>query len=144
VSDEKSPSVMAIEAHEELIQRIESGQTRIRALSIVTVVVAFLLAASYFSQIVLAFVGGQSVQTVDLLNPGLIALEVALLVLSAAWLYVGVVNYLFASRLGRQVTEIRAAERELEGRMGSKARQREGGPERSATDAAPGNAPGAG
>jgi len=105
---------MIIEAHEELIQRIESGQTRIRALSVITVVVAFLLAASYFSQIVLPFVGGQRFQTVDLQDPSLIVFEAALLVLSAAWLYVGVVNYLFASRLGKQVKEIREAERELE------------------------------
>src|SRR5271169_6124038 len=115
--DEKSPGVMIIEAHEELIQRIESGQTRIRFLSVITVIVAFLLVASYFSQIVLPFAGGQRYQTVDLLNPGLIVFEVALLVLSAAWLYVGVVNYLFASRLGRQVREIRKAERELEKRI---------------------------
>ena len=109
-----------LEAHEELIQRIESGQARIRALSIVTVVVAFLLAASYFSQIVLPFVGGERYQTVDLLNPSLIVFEVALVGLSAAWLYVGVVNYLFATRLGKQVREIRQAERELESRVTGK------------------------
>ena len=120
MSDEKSPAVMMLEAHEELIQRIESGQARIRALSIVTVVVAFLLAASYFSQIVLPFVGGERYQTVDLLNPSLIVFEVALVGLSAAWLYVGVVNYLFASRLGKQVREIRKAERELESRVTGK------------------------
>jgi hypothetical protein len=122
--DEKSPGVMIIEAHEELIQRIESGQTRIRFLSVITVVVAFLLAASYFSQIVLPFLGGERYQTVDLLNPGLLVFEVALLALSAAWLYVGVLNYLFAARLGRQVKEIRAAERELEGRITGKATDR--------------------
>ena len=117
MSEDKSPAVMIMEAHEELVQRIESGQTRIRFLSVITVVVAFLLAASYFSQILLPLAGGQRYQTVDLLNPGLITFELALLVLSAAWLYVGVVNYLFASRLGRQVREIREAERELEGRI---------------------------
>ena len=58
--------------------------------------------------------GGQRYHTVDLLDPSLIAIEVVFLVLSAAWLYVGVLNYLFASRLGKQVKEIREAERELE------------------------------
>ncbi len=111
---EKSPGVMMIEAQEELIEHIENGQSRIRFLSAITIVVAFLMAASYFSQIVLPFVGGDRYQTVDLLNPGLIVFEVTLLALSAAWLYVGTVNYLFASRLGKQVREIRAAERELE------------------------------
>jgi len=115
--NEKSPGVMIIEAQEELIQHIESGQARIRALSIITVIVAFLLAASYFSQIVLPFVGGDRYQTVDLLNPSLVVFEVALLALSAAWLYVGVVNYLFSTRIGKQVREIRAAERELEKRI---------------------------
>ena len=105
---------MIIEAHEELIQHIENGQIRIRTLSIITIVVALLLAASYFSQILVPFTGGQRYQTVDLLDPSLIAVEVVFLILSAAWLYVGVLNYLFASRLGRQVKEIREAERELE------------------------------
>ena len=111
---ERSPVVMIIEAHEELIQHIENGQIRIRTLSIITIVVALLLAASYFSQILVPFTGGQRYQTVDLLDPSLIAVEVVFLILSAAWLYVGVLNYLFASRLGRQVKEIREAERELE------------------------------
>ena len=105
---------MIIEAHEELIQHIENGQIRIRTLSIITIVVALLLAASYFSQILAPFTGGQRYQTVDLLDPSLIAVEVVFLILSAAWLYVGVLNYLFASRLGKQVKEIREAERELE------------------------------
>lgn len=105
---------MIIEAHEELIQHIENGQIRIRTLSIITIVVALLLAASYFSQILVPFTGGQQYQIVNLLDPSLIAIEVVFLILSAAWLYVGVLNYLFASRLGKQVKEIREAERELE------------------------------
>ena len=111
---ERSPVVMIIEAHEDLIQHIENGQIRIRTLSIITIVVALLLAASYFSQILVPFTGGQQYQTVNLLDPSLIAVEVVFLILSAAWLYVGVLNYLFASRLGKQVKEIREAERELE------------------------------
>jgi ABC-type branched-subunit amino acid transport system permease subunit len=113
-SKERSPVVMIIEAHEDLIQHIENGQIRIRTLSIITIIVAFLLGASYFAQIIVPFTGGAQYQTVNLLDPSLIALEVVFLILSAAWLYVGVLNYLFASRLGRQVKEIREAERELE------------------------------
>jgi hypothetical protein len=115
--DEKSPAVMIIEAHEELVQHIEQGQSRIRLLSVITIVVAFLLAASYFSQIVLPFVGGPRYETVDLLNPSLLVFEVALLALSAAWVYVGVVNFLFSTRLGKQVVEIREAERQLQKRI---------------------------
>lgn len=108
---------MRIEAHEEFIQHIENGQRRIKTLSVITVIVAAILVASYFSQILLPFVGGSRYQTVDLLNPSLIVTEVAVLILSAAWLYVGVVNYLFAARLGKQIREIRAAEREMEKRI---------------------------
>jgi hypothetical protein len=117
-SEEKSVGVMAIEAHEELIQHIESGQAKIRLLSIITIAVAFLLIASYFSQLLLPLVSSTSrYQTVDLLSPALIATEVVLVVLLAAWLYVGVINYLFAARLNRQILEIRAFERELEKRI---------------------------
>jgi hypothetical protein len=117
-SEEKSVGVMAIEAHEELIQHIESGQAKIRLLSIITIAVAFLLIASYFSQLLLPLVSSTSrYQTVDLLSPALIATEVVLVILFAAWLYVGVINYLFATRLNRQILEIRAFERELEKRI---------------------------
>jgi hypothetical protein len=47
-----------------------------------------------------------------------LALEVVLIFVTFAWLYVGVVNYLFASRLGRQIREARAKEREIETRLG--------------------------
>jgi hypothetical protein len=109
---------MVIDAHEELIQQLEAGQAKIRLLSVVTVVVAFLLVASYFSQIVLPFVSSTSrYQTVDLLSPALIATEVVLMALGAAWLYVGVVNYLFSARLNKRIREIRSYEMELMERM---------------------------
>lgn len=117
-NEEKSLGVMVIDAHEELIQQLESGQAKIRLLSVITVAVAFLLVASYFSQILLPFVSSSSrYQTVDLMSPTLIATEVILVVLGAAWLYVGVVNYLFSARLNRRIREIRAYEKELMGRM---------------------------
>src|ERR1700722_551778 len=95
---ERSPVVMIIEAHEDLVQHIENGQIRIRTLSIITIVVALLLAASYFSQNHEPIPGGQRYHTVARLVPPLIAVEVVFLILSAAWLYVGILNYLFASR----------------------------------------------
>jgi hypothetical protein len=115
---EKSLGVMVIDAHEELIQQLESGQAKIRLLSVITVAVAFLLVASYFSQILLPFVSGSSrYQTVDLMSPTLIATEVILAVLGAAWLYVGVINYLFSARLNKRIREIRSYEKELMERM---------------------------
>jgi hypothetical protein len=118
MSGEESPSRSLLEAHESFIQHVEAGRSRIRLLSVITVIVAFLLVASYFSQLVLPLVSPSArFQTVDLLNPSLIATQVLLIILVAAWLYVGVANYLFASRLGRSIREIRTAERELEKRI---------------------------
>ena len=55
--------------------------------------------------------------SVNLLDPTLLALEAVLIVVTFAWLYVGVVNYLFASRLGRQIKEARAKEKEIESKL---------------------------
>ena len=109
--------VAILDAHEEFVQHIESGQARIRVLSIITMVVAFLLLASYFDQVLTPFTTGTKVVTVNLLDPTLLALEVVLILVTFAWLYVGVVNYLFASRLGKQIKEARAKEKEIESRV---------------------------
>jgi len=112
------PSVEIIEAHGSFVKHIEDGQARMKALSIVTMAVAFLLLASYFDQVLTPFTTGTKVVTVNLLDPTLLALEVILILVTFAWLYVGVVNYLFASRLGRQIKEARAKEKEIESRLG--------------------------
>jgi hypothetical protein len=112
------PSVEIIEAHGSFVKHIEDGQARMRALSLVTMVVAFLLLASYFDQVLTPFTTGTKTVTVNLLDPTLLALEVVLILVTFAWLYVGVVNYLFASRLGRQIKEARAKEKEIETRLG--------------------------
>lgn len=109
--------VAILDAHEEFVQHIESGQARIRVLSIITIVVAFLLLASYFAQVLTPFTTGTKTVTVNLLSPTLLALEVVLIMVTFAWLYVGVVNYLFASRLGRQIKEARGKEKEIEKRI---------------------------
>ena len=109
--------VAILDAHEDFVQHIESGQSRIRSLSIITIAVAFLLLASYFYQILTPFTTKTTTVTVNLLDPTLIGLEAVLILVTFAWLYVGVVNYLFASRLGRQIKEARAKEKEIEGRL---------------------------
>jgi hypothetical protein len=111
------PSVEIIEAHGSFVQHIEDGQTRMKTLSIITIVIAFLLLVSYFDQILTPFATGTRYVQVDLLDPTLLALEVLLIVVTFAWLYVGVVNYLFASRLGRQIKEARAKEKEIESKL---------------------------
>ena len=112
------PSVEIIEAHGSFVKHIEDGQARMKALSLVTMVVAFLLLASYFDQVLTPFTTGTKVVTVNLTDPTLLALEVVLILVTFAWLYVGVANYLFASRLGRQIKEARAKEKEIESKLG--------------------------
>jgi uncharacterized membrane protein (DUF485 family) len=111
------PTVAIDEAHEDFAQHIETGSGRIRTLSVLTLVVSVLLLASYFSQLLLPFVTGQRTVTVNLVDPSLLVFEVLIIMLTLAWLYVGAVNYLFSTRLGRQVKEARAKEREIEKRI---------------------------
>lgn len=115
---ELEPSVQIIEAHGSFVRHIEDGQARMKALSLITMVVAFLLLASYFDQVLTPFTTGTKVVTVNLLDPTLLGLEVVLILVTFAWLYVGVMNYLFASRLGKQIREARAKEKEIEGKLG--------------------------
>jgi hypothetical protein len=114
---DRSPGALFIEAHEEFAQHIEASQRRIRSLSAVTLVVAVFLSASYVSQMVYPFVFGQSVVSVNLLDPSLLVLEFAALLLTFAWIYVGATNYLFATRLGKMVRAARVAEKELERKL---------------------------
>ncbi len=104
--------------HEEFVQHLEGGQRRIRVLSLLTLVVAVLLSASYFSQIVYPYVSGESVVSVNLRDPSLIASEVLVLLLAFAWIYVGATDYLFATRLGRLVKAARKAEKEMAAEAG--------------------------
>ncbi len=109
--------VAILDAHEEFVQHIESGQARIRVRSVITMFVACLALASNFHQVLTPFTTGTKVVTVNLADPTLLALEAVLIAVTFAWLYVGVVNYLFSSRLGRQIREARAKEREIESKL---------------------------
>lgn len=114
-----SPGVMYIEAHEEFVQHIEAGERRMRSLSLITVAVAALLSLSYVAQIVLPFATGATSVTVNVNDPTLLAFELLLLLLTLAWLGVGLRNYRFATRLGTMVKQARTAERELEKKLES-------------------------
>jgi hypothetical protein len=115
--DKGDARVAAIEAHEDFLQHVEDGRSKIRLLSVITVVVAFLLAASYAYQLLLPLATGTKVVEVNLTDPALIASEVVFLILAGAWLYVGILNYLFSTRLGRSIQKARAMEREVERRI---------------------------
>ena len=106
--EDNDPGVMAIEAHEDFLEHVERGGSKIRSLSRVTVPVASLLTISYLLQLVVfPFLLGVRAQTVDLVDPTLMAFEAGLLALTLAWLYVGVRDYRFATKLAKQIREIR-------------------------------------
>jgi len=106
---ERGPEIL--DAHQELVRHIEQGASKMRALSIITVVVAAVLAASYLSQLALTFTGTKTV-TVTLTDPVNIAAELVVLALTLVWLYVGVRDLRFSWRIKR---EIRAARTKEEG-----------------------------
>jgi len=119
LTEERHPGVMAIETYEEFLQRVEAAGSKIRVLSGVTIFVALLLAATYVSQLlVVPFLLGVTTQTVNLVDPTLIAFESGLLILVLIWLYVGVRGYWFMTKLARQIREIRSVQSELAKRIG--------------------------
>lgn len=103
-----------LELREEVLQRVETVGTKIKRLSLVTMFVAVALALGFVFQIALPYAGGSATQTVNLTDPALVALEVILTILALAWLYVGVSDYRFTTRLSRSIQKARALEGEIE------------------------------
>ena len=116
MSDEKERGPEIIDAHQELVRHIEQSAGRIRILSIATVVVAAVLAVSYVSQLALPFTGTTTV-TVNLSDPVNIATELVVLALAVIWLYVGVQDLRFSSRLKGKIRAARSRENEIQGRI---------------------------
>jgi hypothetical protein len=114
--DERNDAVEVIEAHRDLVNQLEKSSGRMRALSLVTVMVAAILSLAYASQLALGL-GGTTTVTVNLTDPVNEASEVVVLALAIAWLYVGVSDYLFSTRVGRAVARARMNERDLEKRL---------------------------
>jgi hypothetical protein len=112
MAEEKERGPEIIEAHQDLVGHVERGASKMRALSIVTVVVALSLSLSYLAELVLPFFG-PSVQSVNLADPGLRALELVVLALALVWLYVGVRDLRFSSRMKREIHEARLKEKEV-------------------------------
>jgi preprotein translocase subunit SecE len=111
------PRVEIIELHEEFVQNIELGSTRIRNLSILTMAVAFLLFVLYLDQLLIPIVTGEQLVTVNLRDPVLIVTEIVLLVLTFAWLYVGAINFLFSRKMNKAIRIARIKEMEIEARI---------------------------
>jgi hypothetical protein len=103
-----------IEIREEVLQRVENVGGRIKRLSILTLFVSGLLAASYLAEIILPYAGGSAIQTVNLKDPGLVAFELFLTFMVLLWFYVGLSDYRFVRHLSSLVARARAKERDLE------------------------------
>lgn len=117
-----SPVVKAIELHEDFVQHVEYGSTRIRILSVTSVVVAAFLVVSYAYQLVVApFVLGMQSVTVNLVDPLLVGTEIFLTALASLWLVLGITEYRFTSRMFKAIREIRAEEKKMEEKITARA-----------------------
>jgi hypothetical protein len=112
-----------LEIHEEFLQRVETGSAKIRTLSVITIAVSALLAVLYVYEVASPFLSGETVVMVNLRDPGLVTLELLLIVLALVWLYVGVRDYRYVARLARSIRQARALEsaleREISGNQGN-------------------------
>ena len=116
MSDDREKGPQIIDAHQELVRHIEQGAGRIRILSILTVVVAALLAVSYVSQLALPLTGTTTV-TVSLTDPSNVAIEVVVLALALVWLYVGANDLRFSWRMKGEIRTARAKEKDIQDRI---------------------------
>jgi len=74
--EDKDPNVSAIELQEEFMQHMESGGRKIRTLALLAVIAGGFFSVSYFVQlVVLPYMLGVTSQTVNLVDPTLMALE---------------------------------------------------------------------
>jgi hypothetical protein len=116
MSDEKEMGPEIIDAHQEMVRHIEQSAGRIRILSILTVGVAAVLAASYLLQLVLPLSGTTTV-TVDLTAPSNIVVELIVLALALVWLYVGVSDLRFSWRMKKEISGARSMEKGIQDRI---------------------------
>jgi len=116
MSDDKELVPQVIDTHQELVRHIEQGAAKMRALSVLTLLVAAFLAMAYVSQLLLPLTGTTSV-TVNLSDPVNIVTELGVLALAIAWLYVGLRDYRFSSRMRREIFEARSKERQIQDRL---------------------------
>lgn len=116
MSDDKERGPGIIDAHQEMVRHIEQSAGRIRILSILTVGVAVVLAASYLLQLILPLTGTTTV-TVDLTAPTNIVTEVAVLALVLVWLYVGISDLRFSSRMKNEIGGARSKEKGIQDKI---------------------------
>ena len=119
MSEEKDPSVSMIELQEEFVQHYESGGKKVRFLALVATVAGGYFALVYFLQLViLPFALGIRSQTVDLVDPSLMALEAVGFAVALLWCLAGIRDLAFAGRLAWQVMDLRALQAQVAEKYG--------------------------
>ncbi|MDG7016197.1 MAG: hypothetical protein JRM82_02355 [Nitrososphaerota archaeon] len=119
MSEVEDPAVSIIELQEEFIQHMERGGRKIRMLALVATVAGAYFAASYFAQLVVIPYGlGITHQTVDLVDPGVVAAGVLSLTVSILWSFAGARDLLFERKLARRIKEVRRLQSDIAKRYG--------------------------
>jgi len=119
MSEDKDPSVSIIELQEEFVQHIERGGRKIMVLALIAVVSGAYFALNYFLQLVVLPYGlGITSQTVNLVDPPLVAVGAASLVISLLWLYAGLRDLMFGRRLARRIKELRELQAQVAEKYG--------------------------
>ena len=119
MSEDKDASVSIIELQEEFIQHIESGGRKIRLLALIAIFAGGYFALNYFIQlIVLPYGLGIRSETVNLVDPVLVATGAISLVISLLWFYAGLRDLIFERRLARRIEEVRKLQRQVAKKYG--------------------------
>ena len=106
--EDEDPNVSMIEMQEEFIQHMESGGKKITLLAIVATIAGAYFAVNYFLQLVVfPYLLGITTQTVNLVDPGLVAVGAVSLAVSLLWFYAGVRDVMFGRKMAKQIREIR-------------------------------------
>ena len=112
MSEDKDASVSIIELQEEFIQHIESGGRKIRLLALIAIFAGGYFALNYFIQlIVLPYGLGIRSETVNLVDPVLVATGAISLAISLLWFYAGLRDLVFERRLAKRIEEVRKLQR---------------------------------
>lgn len=119
MSEDKDPSVSMIELQEEFIQHMERGGRKITVLAVIATVAGAYFAVNYLLQLVVLPYGlGITTQTVNLVDPGLMAAGAVSLVVSLLWLYAGVRDLAFGRRMSERIKEVRELQSQAAAKYG--------------------------
>jgi len=119
MSEDKDPSVSIIELQEEFVQHVERGGRKITLLALIAVISGAYFALNYFLQLVVLPYGlGIKSQTVNLVDPALVAVGTVSLVISLLWLYAGLRDLMFGRRLEKRIRELRKLQAQVAQKYG--------------------------